>query len=70
MRLATLNDGTRDGRLVVVSPDGSACAPTPVKTLQEALENWDSVAPALAAASDFPDQLAPAQIMAPLPRAW
>lgn len=70
MRLATLRDGSRDGRLVIVSPDGSACAAAPVKTLQEALENWDAIAPQLAAASNFPDPLEPAQIMAPLPRAW
>jgi fumarylacetoacetate (FAA) hydrolase len=70
MRLATLNDGTKDGRLVIISPDGTACAPAPVKTLQEALEDWDAVAPQLAAASNFPDALDPAQIMAPLPRAW
>lgn len=70
MRLATLNDGTKDGRLVVVSPDGSACAAAPVKTLQEALEDWDRVAPLLAAASNFPDPLDPAQVIAPLPRAW
>ncbi len=70
MRLATLNDGTRDGRLVVVSPDGSACATAPVKTLQEALENWDAVKPQLADDSNFPDPLNAAQIMAPLPRAW
>lgn len=70
MRLATLRDGTRDGRLVVVSPDGTACAPAPVNTLQEALEDWDTVAPQLAAACNFPDPLDPAQIMAPLPRAW
>ncbi|MDE2410359.1 MAG: fumarylacetoacetate hydrolase family protein [Sphingomonadales bacterium] len=70
MRLATLRDGTKDGRLVVVSPDGSACAPAPVKTLQEALENWDAVAAQLAAASNFPDPLDASQLMAPLPRAW
>ncbi|MBS0482094.1 MAG: fumarylacetoacetate hydrolase family protein [Proteobacteria bacterium] len=70
MRLATLKDGTKDGRLVVVSPDGSACAPAPVKTLQEALEDWDAVAPQLAAASNFPDPLDASQILAPLPRAW
>ena len=70
MRLATLRDGTRDGRLVLVSPDGSHCAPAPVQTLQQALEDWDAVAPQLAAASNFPDPLDPAQIMAPLPRAW
>jgi fumarylacetoacetate (FAA) hydrolase len=70
MRLATLQDGTKDGRLVVVSPDGSACAPAPVKTLQEALEDWGTVAPQLAAASNFPEPLDVSQIMAPLPRAW
>lgn len=70
MRLATLNDGTKDGRLVIVSPDGSTCAPAPVKTLQEALEDWVAVAPQLAAASNFPDPLDAGQILAPLPRAW
>jgi fumarylacetoacetate (FAA) hydrolase len=70
MRLATVNDGTRDGRLVVVSPDGTSCAPAPVKTLQEALENWDAVAPQLAAITDYPEALDMAQVMAPLPRAW
>lgn len=70
MRLATLRDGTPDGRLVVVSPDGAACAPAPVATLQQALENWAEVAPALAAISSFPDALDPAALAAPLPRAW
>ena len=70
MRLATVNDGTKDGRLVIVSPDGNACAPAPVKTLQEALEDWDAIAPELAAATNFPDPLDKAQVMAPLPRAW
>ncbi len=70
MRLATLKDGTPDGRLVVVSPDGKACAAAPVKTLQAALEQWDAVAPQLAAIAVFPDALDPAQIAAPLPRAW
>ncbi len=70
MRLATLNDGTRDGRLIVVSPDGAACAPAPVKTLQEALERWDEISAQLAGASNFPETLDPARLMAPLPRAW
>ncbi|WP_088311029.1 fumarylacetoacetate hydrolase family protein [Novosphingobium sp. B 225] len=70
MRLATLRDGTKDGRLVVVSPDGSHCAPAPVQTLQQALEDWATVAPQLANASNFPDPLDPGQVMAPLPRAW
>lgn len=70
MRLATLRDGTKDGRLVVVSPDGTACAAAPCGTLQEALENWDAVNTALAAVATFPDALDPALLAAPLPRAW
>jgi fumarylacetoacetate (FAA) hydrolase len=70
MRLATVHDCTKDGRLVVVSPDGKACAPAPVKTLQEALEDWEALAPQLAAATNFPDPLDQAAIIAPLPRAW
>lgn len=70
MRLATLRDGTPDGRLVMVSPDGQLCAPAPVTTLQQALEQWATIAPQLEAISRFPDQLDPARIAAPLPRAW
>lgn len=70
MRLATMRDGTPDGRLVVVSPDGEMCAAAPVKTLQEALDHWDEVEPQLRAISAFPDRLDMSQITAPLPRAW
>ncbi len=70
MRLATIKDGTRDGRLVVVSPDGTCCALAPAKTLQEALEQWEAISPRLAAIARFPSPLDPAQLMAPLPRAW
>lgn len=70
MRFATLRDGTKDGRLVAVSADGRHCALAPVKTLQEALECWDALAPQLAAIRNFPDPLDVARIMAPLPRAW
>ncbi len=69
MRLATLRDGTKDGKLVVVSPDGSHCAPAPVGTLQAALEDWDAIAASLAT-TNFPDALDASQLMAPLPRAW
>ncbi|PKH85013.1 fumarylacetoacetate hydrolase [Pseudomonas sp. Choline-02u-1] len=80
MKLATVKNNTRDGRLVVVSPDmihaldASAVAPT----LQYAIENWPLVEPRLQAlarqleagdarhATDFD----PAQAMAPLPRAY
>ena len=74
MRLATLDasaqPGKRDGILVVVSPDGGHFAPAPVKTLQEALENWAAVAPSLAGVGDFSQPLDPARLAAPLPRAW
>ncbi len=70
MRLATLIDGTPDGQLVVVSPDGAHCAAAPVKTLQQALEQWDAVEPQLRAITAFPDALDITQVTAPLPRAW
>ena len=49
MKLATLNDGTRDGRLVVVSRDLSRCAGANAiaPTLQAALDDWAKTEPAL-----------------------
>lgn len=70
MRLGTLKDGTRDGWLVVVLPDGAWFAMAPVHTLQEAVEQWDKVAPQLAAFADVAEPRDPAQLAAPLPRAW
>jgi fumarylacetoacetate (FAA) hydrolase len=70
MRLATLNDGTPDGRLILVSVDGANYADAPFPTLQMALENWADAAPKLSAVSVFPHRLDPGQVTAPLPRAW
>lgn len=70
MRLATLRDGTTDGRLVVVAPDGESCALAPVATLQQAIERWDTVVAELAAVAAFPEPLDPTQLLAPMPRAW
>ena len=70
MRLATLVDGTKDGRLIVVAPSGTHYATAPVQNLQAALEDWDAVAPALAAITAFPEVLDTARLAAPLPRAW
>jgi len=80
MKLATLHDGTRDGTLVIVSRDlGRAVAvPEIARTMQRALDRWDSVAPALATvaaeldAGRLPDAraFAPQQAAAPLPRAY
>jgi len=70
MRLATLNDGTPDGRLVVVAPDGAHCALAPVATLQQALDAWPTAREALGAITRFPDALDESRLRAPLPRAW
>lgn len=45
MKLATLNNGSRDGQLVVVSRDLSRCLPVPdiADTLQDALDRWVQV---------------------------
>ena len=50
MKLATLNDGSRDGRLVVVSRDLTRCMPATgvAGTLQAALDNWAECEPPLA----------------------
>ncbi|HEY0588564.1 MAG TPA: fumarylacetoacetate hydrolase family protein [Pseudoduganella sp.] len=49
MKLASLKDGGRDGRLVVVSRDLKSCQPVPniAATMQDALDNWDTAAPQL-----------------------
>lgn len=79
MRLATQRNGTRDGALIVVSPDGLSFAPAReiAPTLQSALDDWDRVAPRLQALSDdlahghaeaFALDLA--SLHSPLPRAY
>ncbi len=70
MRLATLNNGTPDGKLVLVSPGGSHMADAPYPNLQTALEDWAAAEGRLRAIAAFPQVLDPAQILAPLPRAW
>lgn len=49
MKLATLKNGTRDGRLVVVSKDLTRCtdAASIAATLQYALDDWEHKAPRL-----------------------
>lgn len=80
MKLATLNDGTRDGRLLVVSRDlqHAVDASGIVATMQAALDSWGNVQSDLEnlyrslnlgeVAGSF--ELAIEQLMAPLPRAW
>jgi len=51
MKLATLDDGSRDGQLVIVTRDLTRCMPVPdiTPTLQAALDDWAKTAPQLAA---------------------
>ncbi|MBX3574497.1 MAG: fumarylacetoacetate hydrolase family protein [Mesorhizobium sp.] len=76
MKLATLKDGTPDGRLHLVSRDHSRCAPAKAApTLQTALEQWESVEPSLRAEYESlnargGEAFDPARAAAPLPRAW
>lgn len=75
MRLATLADGTADGRLVVVSADGARCLDAPMPNLLGAMEGWtgaEALLRDLAARLNAGegDPLDPALLRAPLPRSW
>ena len=70
MILATLKDGTRDGRLIVVSAKRDRYSFAPVPSLREALERWNVVADELASVSEFPELLDPSMLSSPLPRSW
>ncbi|WP_439140880.1 fumarylacetoacetate hydrolase family protein [Planktotalea sp.] len=76
MKLATLNDGTPDGRLHVVSTDLTRAEPAEgVQTLQALMEDWDGLSPALEAQYARVNQgtgsaFEPEEALAPLPRAW
>ena len=79
MKLATLRDGTRDGRLVVVSRDLTRCtdARRVAPTLQAALDEWERAEPDLQAlARDLEVGAEPVErfhereALAPLPRAY
>lgn len=79
MKLASLRNGSRDGRLVVVSRDLHWCTDAShiAPTLQAALDDWDSLAPLLI---DLADDLARDAVptgrfreheaLSPLPRAY
>ncbi len=80
MKLATLNDGSRDGVLLVVSRDGKQAVKATgiADTMQQALDNWAEVAPRLNSLSaqlnngeaEGAFALDVAQLAAPLPRAY
>jgi fumarylacetoacetate (FAA) hydrolase len=80
LRLATRDNGTRDGELVLVSADQQRCisARSIAPTLQAALDNWAIAAPQLntlrktldADAWRHGEPFAPKACLAPLPRAY
>lgn len=79
MKLASFNDGSRDGKLVVVSKDLTRCCAAGyiAPTLQHALDNWARVAPRLEALYiDVEHQTVPCErfhereALSPLPRAY
>lgn len=80
MKLATLKDDTRDGKLVVVSKDLSSAhsASEIASTLQQAVEQWREVAPKLlelyedlnAGKAKSAVAFDPLRCAAPLPRAY
>jgi 2-keto-4-pentenoate hydratase/2-oxohepta-3-ene-1,7-dioic acid hydratase in catechol pathway/methionine synthase II (cobalamin-independent) len=80
MKLATEIDGTRDGRLLVISKDAGRAVPATgiAKTLQEALDHWEEAQPRLEELYSALNEgrahdavaLDVERLMAPLPRAW
>ena len=77
MKLATLRDGTRDGRLAVVTNDLKLAVLAPITTLQRALDDWAeaepqlrAVAERLAGGDDDAFDFDPAECESPLPRAY
>ncbi|WP_299394372.1 fumarylacetoacetate hydrolase family protein [Pelagibius sp.] len=84
MKLATLKDGRRDGRLLIVSRDLSrAVEAQTVTTLQAALDDWAATAPGLEAEAAALEEIVeaggdggdsfpfePAKCHSPLPRAY
>ncbi|WP_020652963.1 fumarylacetoacetate hydrolase family protein [Massilia niastensis] len=80
MKLATLKTGGRDGTLVVVSRDLITCQAVPriAHTLQQALDDWDNIAPRLqhiydqlnAGTADKAESFLEEESHSPLPRAY
>ncbi len=79
MKLATINNGTRDGQLIVVTKDGAlyADASDIAPNLQSALDEWETMEPklqarsaALAEGSVESHPVDTTQFYSPLPRAY
>jgi len=79
MKLATLRNGSRDGRLVVVSRDLTRCTDASflAPTLQAALDDWRRISPHLAALAETlehgavpSERFHEHEALSPLPRAY
>lgn len=78
MKLASIDDGTRDGQLVVVDRAGTRFVRAEAaRSLQQALDHWDQAAPRLRAQAAHLEaspgegtELARARWRSPLPRAY
>lgn len=77
MKLATLKNNNRDGRLVVVSSDLARYADAPIATLQQALDDWAEAVPVLRSVYEKLEQdtaigkaFDQAEAHSPLPRAY
>lgn len=80
MKLASLNDGSRDGRLLVVNRNMTQAVAVPeiAATMQQAMDDWATLSPRLEAvyaslqAGEVADAFAfePEKMMAPLPRSY
>ncbi|MCH9705704.1 MAG: fumarylacetoacetate hydrolase family protein [Proteobacteria bacterium] len=76
MKLATQNNGTRDGQLIVVNRQLTRYLPAPYPTLQSALDDWQqATGPLQACYAQLSDDSAGQvldlkQLLAPLPRAY
>lgn len=77
MRIATRDNGTADGELILVSRNGATCLPAGAAAphLLGALEHWEAALPALQGTAARLEAgqgspLDPATLRAPLPRTW
>ncbi len=76
MKFCTIENGSPDGRVHVVSADGTRVLPVQgAETMQELMENWDALSDSLNAQYQALNESGgvafdAAQAQAPLPRAW
>ena len=75
MKLATIDNGIKDGGLVIVSRDNQRYLPDAYSTMQSALDDWAAAEPLLRSTfarleAGEGEPLSGVTLLAPLPRAW